>query len=114
MVCLSIVVVVLGVLECCGGGVVCLSVVVVCVVCLGVVVVVCWVCLRGLGGVLEWSGWCAWCARDAYCSIVQDTYFTSLNNTTHTLNPNPNTYPPHSVAPLTHPPHSVTPLTNSI
>ena len=50
-------VVVLGVLECCGGGVVCLSVVVVCVVCLGVVVVVCLVCLRGLGGVLEWSGW---------------------------------------------------------
>ena len=45
---------VLGVLECCGGGVwcvVCLSVV---VVCLSVVALVL--------GVLEWSGWCDWCA----------------------------------------------------
>ena len=54
MVCLSGLGGVLGVLECCGGGVwcvVCLSVV---VVCLSVVALVL--------GVLEWSGWCDWCA----------------------------------------------------
>ena len=63
MVCLSVVAVVLGVLECCGSGVVYLSVVVVWVVCLSVVVVVCGVleCCGGVLGVLEWSGWCAWC-----------------------------------------------------